>query len=199
MTHSNRIYLRHMKLILLFTAFPILFAQCINHKQDFNAEPSVICLAKLRGSCDIPFSCDRSEFYLVDVSLVNNSDSIIKFIAFTCTTYFNVLFNSEGLSMFRYKCAVNYPNIFTLNPKQKFTVPLILRDTSNMSSEKEIKFGFILSELKYFKKNIDPDVTLREMRERKENVIWSQPIQLYHLTSEPFEITDITEISNIQN
>jgi hypothetical protein len=134
---------------------------------------------------------EKNSYFLVEVKLINNSDTLFETVTYNCITSSNILYDSKLLKIFKFPCSRNFPIVLRLKPKQEFSV-LILLQTDSISSVflDPIKFGFIVlnpKKLDFF--NVQE--RLREMRDKQENVIWSDPIYFDPTNGEPFEIKTI--------
>jgi hypothetical protein len=134
---------------------------------------------------------EKNSYFLVEVKLINNTDTLFETVTFNCTTYINILYDSKQLKLFKFPCSRNFPIVLRLKPKQEFSISILLQTESTSSVFLDpVKFGFIV----FNPKNFDiSNVHNRfmEMRDKQENVIWSDPIYFYPTNGELFEIKTI--------
>jgi len=132
--------------------------------------------------------CDSSTYILIDIRLVNKTDSVYEFISNSCSIIASVLTDSEQVTFCPILCSANSPTLIKINAGQDFTFPIVLKiDTKESEIKNPIKFGMVL-----FPPMIhDPgrfNGMLKEMKESKENIVWSDPITLWMFCDEPYEI-----------
>jgi hypothetical protein len=134
---------------------------------------------------------EKNWYFLVEVKLINNSDTLFETVTYNCTTYINILYDAKQLKLFKFPCSRNFPIVLRLKPKQEFSIPILLQTESFSSvSLDPIKFGFIVLNPKKID-FINVQDRLMEMRDKQENVIWSDPIYFDPTNGEPFEIKTI--------
>jgi hypothetical protein len=133
---------------------------------------------------------DSNYYYLVEVHLINNTDSLCEFITYSCASLINILIDHKGYGFVYHNCASNFDAPIRLNPKQEFTLPVILyRNKYLFKADNPIKFGFIILTLKYlFAQEERAYILLNRMRERQENIVWSDPITLHTTSFTPYEV-----------
>jgi hypothetical protein len=144
---------------------------------------------------------DRYYYYLVEVKLINNTDEVYDFYTLSCSSLINIITDSKELSFLYHICSNEHSVLVRLKPKQEYSIPVILLSKKYVKSfgfSYNTRFGFIISEPKsgLLKKNIpmtDQKITseLKSMREKQENVIWSDPVILSTNNFKPYEIRNI--------
>lgn len=143
---------------------------------------------------------DSNYYYLVDVKLINKTKSNYEFWTLSCASLVNILTNSKQVNFLYHNCSGNSATIIRLKPNQEYSIPVVLLRNKNIKEfEREIKFGFVFNQPKYrLGLNIpkliidkDPIRETEEMRDKQENVIWSDPIELSTVSFNPFEIRNI--------
>lgn len=167
-----------MKLIKIFSLFTIIFPSCLSNLTCQVKEPKLVLNSELRGSYSFNDN-DSSFYFLVDVNILNHSDSICKFMAFNCLTGANLIIVSKKVKSVPNICASNYPVIIEIKPNQVFFIPVILKmGIKDISVTNPIKIGFVLFPPEEFKEGPFTEV-LRKMKTDKRNIIWGEPLNLY--------------------
>jgi hypothetical protein len=173
-----------------------------NHKTSAKfakKESKLVSTANLKAS----YSNNNSYFYLVDLKLINNTKTECEFYTLSCGSLINIITDSKQLSFLYHYCPTNYGVLVTLLPNQEYSIPVILFRNKYMQSFKfNVKFGFIIIKPKSspFSKNSSLTnqeifAELKLMREKQENVIWTDPIILTTTNYRPYEIRNIVSDS----
>jgi hypothetical protein len=180
--------------IFLFACFNIFQATC----QVKESELYLKAIFK-GGYSNFDNKNDSNYYYLVDIHLINNTDSICEFITYSCASLINILIDNNRYGFLYHNCASNHETLVRLIPQQEFTLPVILYSNKHLNQTYDpIKFGFILLTRKYlFSQEERAFVLLNKMRERKENIIWSAPLTLYATSFHPYEIRYIINDTTI--
>jgi len=130
-------------------------------------------------------NCCKHIYYLVDVKIINNSDSVAEFIGYDCTTAENIVTDTKELQVCINSCPSNSQIVFKLMPKQEFSVPVIFKSPNSIDFK--VKIGFVILS----PKNISWDdafPAIEESVENLENVLWSDPIKIGLNLAKPFEV-----------
>lgn len=185
------------KLVIIFFCF-----SCSDHALNNGnnvkigkKESKLILTASLKAS----YSNVNSYFYLVEIKLINNAKTECEFYTLSCGALINILTDSKQVSFLYNNCPTNYGVFVKLLPNQEYSIPIILYRNKNMPGFKfNVKFGFIINKPKSrpFLKNsslTNQEIfeELKLMREKKENVIWTDPIILTTTNYCPYEIRNI--------
>jgi hypothetical protein len=121
------------------------------------------------------------ELNLIQVNLINDTDSTVKFITQTAGPYINVVLNNEGYTLLGPKYHSNSTGGNLLYPGQIFSFPVIFSPNKNfdLKNLNQLKIGFILLswEKSYKVFNQLPELFFT-WKKTYENVIWSDPIDL---------------------
>ena len=141
----------------------------------------------LKGRYVFPFDTghDSIYYYLVDVKLTNNTDSIIKFLAYNCSAAANIVVDKKYITLCAMNCGENSKAVIKLKPKQEFSLPVILM--ANLRHEhNQVRIGFIL--LKPTEENFwNFPRLLESYRKSFKNVVWSSAFELT-IYGHPYEI-----------
>lgn len=172
----------------------LIIANVFSHldgEKNINSKDQGLALKSiLRGVYEKPENSlgNESKFYfLVEVTLMNNLDSSLKFLTTTCATASNIVIDSKDFKPCVNNCNGNSITTITLNPKQKFSVFLIL-ETNEKISSRQIKLGWILLTFKNTGSPQNYYKVLDRSRKKSENLIWSDPIELQNGGGYPYEI-----------
>jgi hypothetical protein len=128
--------------------------------------------------------CDNI-FFLIDVKLVNETDSTFSFLINDCSTTENVVVDTKDLIICINSCTRNGLRIIDLKPHQEFSVPVILKAKKEI--DYKIKIGFILLS----PKDIGADdffLKLIYCVQNLKNVLWSNSFRIGLNYSFPYEI-----------
>lgn len=136
---------------------------------------------------------DRNIYYLVDIKLINGLNKDFEFYTLTCGVLVNFVTDSKQINFLYHNCSVDQALLINLRPEQEYSVSTILVRNKNLSNfNYSVRFGFILSKPKTGPiKNYDIVSDLKLLREKQENVIWSDPVLLTVTNFNSFEIRDI--------
>ena len=130
-------------------------------------------------------ACCKHIYYLVDVKIINYSDSIAEFYGYDCTTAENIVTDTKELHVCINSCPSNRKTLIKLMPKQEFSVPVILK--SKTSIDFKVRIGFVI----LCSKNVNSDdvfFAIEENVANLENVLWSDPIKIGLNLANPYEI-----------
>lgn len=166
-----------------------------NNVRPGKRESKLVLTANLKAS----YSNDFNYYYLVDLKLINKTSTECEFYSLTCGSLINVLTDSKQVSFLYHNCPTNFGILVKLLPNQEYSIPVILFRKKYVQSFKyDVKFGFIINKPKSrpFSKNsslTDQEIfaELKSMREKQENVIWTNPILLTTTNYSPYEIRNI--------
>jgi hypothetical protein len=185
---------------LVFLTF-LFFCNCSKKIELKKPDTTLKVKPTFRGRYFTDNDKDRSTFFLFDVKLINHTDSIISFWTFSSAPGINVLIDNDQLSFLIPEISRNVPRIIWLEPNQEFLVPVVIYKNGYKRINSMIRFGFIVYKPIYksgLKKTLDfdhdPMIELEEMRIKKENIIWSDPIDIFGSNEFLYEIrTDIDD------
>ena len=180
-----------MKSYLLIIAILIFSVSCRNYtdtspKISIN-KSEVTVTPMFKGFYFLGTHREYGYFILFDIILTNNTKTPLEFWTLSAAPTANIVIDPDKLDFFIPTFSANGPVIVKLDPGQEFVVPVILNrnDTTKLNF---LRFGFIVLKPKYkmgFSKELDirkdPKNELLEMRNRKENVIWSQMTEIHPL------------------
>ncbi len=177
-----------MKLSGLLSVLVIFFSACINNNSQLPIvkENKLILRADEKGNYSFTKN-DTIQYTLIEVRLINESDSEFSFIANNCGTGANIITNLEHVKICPNQCPTNFPKHLTIMPGQEFSIPVVLQiepwNYKDINSS-SIKIGLIL---------IPPDLfngsnyheLLVEMMRTNEHIIWCD---LNNIGGDPYVI-----------
>ena len=142
---------------------------------------------------------DKNYYYLLELSLKNQTNTEYEFYTLSCGSLVNVVTDSKQLGFLFHNCSKNYGVLVKLKPQQEYNIPVIvLRNRYMQDFLHNVKFGFIFNERKSTPFNKNTPLTneeiiseLQALREKQENVIWSDPVPLTATNFKQYEIRDI--------
>ena len=142
---------------------------------------------------------DKNYYYLVELSLKNQTNTDYEFYTLSCGSLVNVVTDSKQLGFLFHNCSKNYGVLVKLKPQQEYNIPVIvLRNRYMQGFLHNVKFGFVFCERKSTPFNKKTPLTneeiiseLQDLREKQENVIWSDPVPLTATNFKQYEIRDI--------
>ena len=191
---KNQKLISQMKSHLILSIILIFSASCRNST---NADPKILTnendltvTPMFKGCYFLENHRDDGMFFLFDIILSNNTKTSLEFWTLTAAPIANIVIDPDQLDFFIPSFSRNQPVIITLDRGQEFVVPVILNrnDTTRLNS---LRFGFIILKPRYkggFHKELDHKINpideLYEMRNTKENVIWSQTTEIHPLMNE---------------
>ncbi len=142
---------------------------------------------------------DKNYYYLLELSLKNQTNNEYEFYTLSCGSLVNIVTDSKQLGFLYHNCSKNYGVLVKLKPQQEYNIPVIvLRNRYMQGFIHNVKFGFIFYERKSTPFNKNTPLTneeiiseLQALREKQENVIWSDPVPLTATNFKQYEIRDI--------
>ena len=120
----------------------------------------------------------EGEFYSVKISLVNKTDSTLRFWVMSCSWQDNWVFNSNDIIFYRDNCLKNIMKVKELAPNGILTYTGVLAVRTNQISKrlKNLRLGFIFvreNEFSYLSK-MDYHKILLEQKDENRDVFWSE-------------------------
>ena len=134
-----------MKRLLFILGIILLLNQCDCMTKV--KEPNIRIQVKVANKLELDKFKDLGcTFYLANIELLNNTDTLIKFWSMTCSWQDNWISTSDSLSLFNEGCPKNIPKTYQINPQSKVVFESIMCVKGPLSDIKErsIKLGFIL-------------------------------------------------------
>ena len=156
-----------------------------NSANSLTTEHKLILKVVQIGTYNFPW--DNNYCYCsIDIKLINNTDSVCKFYAYSCITSFSVIMDPNEGNLCGQQCSLNYPTLFVVKPKQTLSIPVILQANPNMM-DYSVRFGLVMVIPGSFSIDKFREV-LVNMKKNKENVLWSDPVMLQSTGGCSFEI-----------
>jgi hypothetical protein len=159
------------------------FSFCGNNKPAI--ESDIIVKSVFKGAYSIDCDNTPGRYILVDVKLINNSNTLHRFLTTNCTTSSNLIFELKNVVPVVNICAGNSITPVTLNPRQEFSFTTILKLTPPYPDY--LKIGWILLTMENLDSR-DYYPVLDESRQRLENIIWAPPIEILTAGGDPYEV-----------
>ena len=175
-----------MRLVQIFTIIAFLTVAC-KSTIGFNKIEQHLSLQVINKGTYGVTQCDSAGYILLDLRLINKTDSVCEFITKSCATIGNILTDPEQVEFCPIYCSSNSIIAIQINPGQDFTVPVILKFHVNISDIDSVKFGIVLFPPELLE-HMDFNEGISYLKKNRINIIWSDPIKLYALEGNPFEI-----------
>lgn len=161
-----------------------------DEKSKISENQGIILKSTLRSTYEILGDKNGNEityYFLIEVKLVNNSNSSLEFLTQMCTTGANIVIDSKDINLFVNNCSNNSITKITLNPKQEFSVIEKFYSKEKDLPDK-IKIGWIMFPTKkdFYSQNFYE--VLNMYKKSLENVIWSEPLELHYAGGKTFDI-----------
>jgi hypothetical protein len=129
---------------------------------------------------------DSNYYFLVEVNLLNNSDSSYSFVAFRCGTNNSVYIESEQIEICQSNCSSSNGTLISIKPHQSFSMPIILKAKQKCSAVNNfIRLGVILLPPKGYE---SVGETLFKMKRSKRNILWGNSFILSDADCQPYDI-----------
>jgi hypothetical protein len=190
--------------------FLLVLLSCTNHSEISNIssktdkiENKLVLTANLKSSyINYSNQRDRNYYYLVEIKLINNTNKESEFYTLTCGSLVNIITDSRQVSFLYHNCSAELGVLIKLKPKQEFCIDAILLRNKYMANfNYNIRFGFILFHPKSRPLGTLIPLTNQEiiselkiLREKQDDVIWSEPVVLTTANFNPYEIRNTREI-----
>ena len=155
---------------LTLVACALLFFGCSMKKVE-NIELEIIIGSKI--SFDRKLVFDNYLAYAATISIVNNSDSPIKFWLMSCSWQDNFITPSKNLFLFIDPCDANYPQIESLTAHSKKYLNAVLLVLNADTNSVYQKLGFIYINQPEYNFDLDYKEVLSKRREDMKNIVWS--------------------------
>lgn len=136
---------------------------------------------------------DKNYYYLINVKLINQTNKDCNFYTLLCGSLINIVTDSRQINFLYHNCSVDLASLIKLQPEQIYSIDAILLRNKYVSTfNPSVRFGFIISKPKSGSFTNNEIVScLKQMREKQENVIWSDPVILTMTNSMTYEIRNI--------
>ncbi len=179
-----------MKWIFIISTILCFSFGCNSKTTSQTKERNLVLKAVYKGIYFIPQD-DTFDYCLVEIKLVNNTDTTCEFVAFNSLPSYNITTDSKHVEILGNICGSNYPIKIRIKPNQTFRMPVILQTKRNSPAiNKEIKFGLVLLQFNDWPIGSDFRYIIYKMKQNDEHVIWSVPITLYPGGGAQYEIED---------
>jgi hypothetical protein len=107
----------------------------------------------------------------------------------------NIITDSEQLRPLIHNCSANYPITINLKPNHEFSVPVIFVRNRIIEFNRSVRFGFVVADPKQFPDMFDARDQLIKLRESREDIIWSEVIEVSIVSSHPFILKNVVNDS----
>lgn len=172
----------YILICLVYSMSPTLLGE-ISLKNTNNPVVKVI----LKGRYNISYRAgqDSLHYYLVDIKIINNTDSTFKFLTYNCSIGGNFVVDKKEIILCAMNCDGNSRTVITLNPKQEFSLPGILM-ANRRYEHTPVRIGLIW--LKPIPENFMNLASILDSRRKSfREVIWSDEFEI-SIDGHPYEI-----------
>jgi len=163
--------------IFLLVIFSFLLFQCTRSPNNHDFIVEINQISKVRNDT---LGMDKWKFYSIDLSLVNNTDSTISFLMWTCAWDWNFISLLKGVNIIGPECPRNFPTIMRLEKNQKmdFSGLITSEDSSLFNMDNRIGFIYLKESEGVKLVEITPpppgaDSVLLKRHNKHERIIWS--------------------------
>ena len=166
-----------MKRIILFLGVFLVFSYCTVPK---SKKSNINIQVKIGEKLNSAKFKQEGDFYIVDIDLCNNTDSVISFWSMSCSWEENWLSNNNALNLYNQGCDNNSPIIKQIEPDKKLTFKGVVHVYEDIKDIKrsEVKLGFILIKKNETSNGSDfRKILISKLKERKD-IIWSEPFKI---------------------
>lgn len=139
---------------------------------------------ELEGVCRGTYNFPKSNrppnppiYYILEITLTNNSDKILEFLTFNCTPSGNILIDSKKYRIYPNNCIQNTIATIKLDPEKKLCISVILETDSKIIND-SIKIGWIFLNNQNTTDVDDFYKKLNQASQNNKNVIWSKKLSV---------------------
>ena len=134
----------------------------------------------INKSNSVQFKDVKGVFYSINIDLINNTDSIIRFWIMKCSWQDNWVSNTDSMHLIDRACDGNFPIHTQIEPGQKITFNgiIVIANTSVIKNHNDFRLGFVL--IKKGESSGDSDFrrVLRDKIKTKKDIIWSNAFKI---------------------
>ena len=177
-----------MKLNLLVLILYSLNMTC-GERDQIRINSEIVFTTTLKGSYNLPEHAvnDSIYYFLIDCNIINNSDSTVHFTTHSCAIPAYVVTDDKEIKVCHMNCSGNFMTGIKLQTKESFSFPLILKTNKN-NVNKILKIGWIFLTPQYNLDSWEYADLLMKSKTNLENVLWSEPIELFNGGGTPYKI-----------
>ena len=166
-----------MKLTIYFILSMMMFATGRDYKlQKNNLKISIGKIYKIPEDSFV----FKGNYYSIEIFMINNTNSPIKFWTWSCSWTENWLTNSKNVDFYYPECNSNVPIISTINPNGKLIIKGKLEVIKeNYTLMKNIRIGFIMIKEDEYNDYTDNfyEILGYKFKEKKD-IYWSEPFNI---------------------
>ena len=166
-------------IILILLIFNVLNNSC---KRSADSEPIRI-KAEIKSRIDFDnYQTDKKPIYLyTQITLINNTDSVLNYWLMSCSWEDNFVFNCNYLNFYFPDCIHNSPQLSKLLPYESkiFNCIVKLNENSNNDFKDTCRIGFIF--IKDFEYSLTKDSDFRQLlinKVKRKFVLWSNTFSI---------------------
>jgi len=158
------------KMILTLSILILLASGCVSNPKNNNLHVKVEIANKISPS---EINEKEGEYYSININIINNTDSTVRFWALSCWWQDNFVFNANNVGLYYPKCSKNSETIKEVASGKSLTYTGILHiHNKKINIEKGFKLGLIFVRENEYKLYMDFDKILLDKKNRNKDIIW---------------------------
>lgn len=162
-------------LIILF--FPLIVSQCTPHPEETDEFYLFVTVTEKLTPEKVGYKPEakkneKNNFFVVNIDICNNTNSVINFWTMSCSWEVNYVFNTKELYLYNQGCDFNSPIVKQIKPKEKLTYKGIICVKESLKIPITTKLGFVVIHEKETDFSDFNSVLGYKIKEEKD-VIWS--------------------------
>jgi hypothetical protein len=130
----------------------------------------------LAASIDSVFTRNGDTYIAVSTELTNNTDSIVRYLMWSCSSSESYTIDMKGLDVYPVECDKNYPKVYNLWPNEKMKKAVELTTPNSVESIKNKKFRIGFRDVTIYKQE-EAYLKFKEIGTTKE-IIWSDSLTI---------------------
>jgi len=124
------------------------------------------------------YAIANNEFFLLELRVINSSDSSLNFWAYNCAYLFNLTINSKDFELVGNVCDSNYPQLNVIEPKHSVSYPIVLTKKYKKSNNNAFRLGFVFVNQEQHSFGSDLMEAIVKIRDLGNQTYWSNEIDI---------------------
>lgn len=167
-----------MNKVITYICLFLICSSCTTFK---SGESGMNVQVKIIGKLNTDeFNAQEGAFYSVNINLLNNSDTVIRFWTMTCSWQDNWISNSNNMCLYNNGCDSNVPTLREIKPGKKITYTGIIHfyKADKSINVFDFKLGYILIKDKEVIKLSDFRKIISDKINIGKGIIWSETFRI---------------------
>jgi hypothetical protein len=160
---------------------------CTEDHQNLPTDEEITIQVQNNGFYRINHSTGTTSLQLTDVTISNESDSLVAFWLFTCDYQSNFVLSDTNYSVLLPDCDANYPELIVLEAKKNLKLPLLIKKENSVTKWQGFKIGFVRIGESQFHFPSDFLRILEDFKMKGKQVIWSDSLSLVPALNNSFQ------------